>query len=536
MTLLTDKPGRGASIIGDFRRGARNHLRFLDGARWPMVRYQKDPVGFVREQLGEKPMAHQRKIMRACAASRRSRVAVRSGQKTGKTKLVIWLALWFYCCFPESKVYLTASTAPQVERVLWAELKGTLLTAKRRRGLVLPEEPAQNPERGLQSEDGRAVRGFTTRTIESMAGLSGKNMLFIGDEASSFEREMAEAIRGNTAGDARVIWISNPTRAEGPFYDCFFSKKKFWKRFHLSSEVLAKRMAKLKKRIPGVASIATIEDWKSEYGEDSPFYIVRAKGDFLLDEQAKCVSLHNILAAQERWEEAVGEGRLRIGVDPAGDKDEGDEWSFSIVRGKKLLALYTFRALSEDAGLAQLTGLLAEFRRGDEIPVVMIDAEGPIGSAYYGRARGLALHLQIHNPPLSYEVYGIKGSSPAQRSPELYERRRDELWSALSIWMKDGAIPKDHKLEEEIYAPGFLVTVQGKRKVTHKDVLREKLGRSPDRADSLCLAVWEPSAWMIEDRAVLPNAPQNVGPGSDDGSDGGEDPYAGGRAFDPYRS
>lgn len=524
--------GRGASLLGELRRLAVNNVARLDGERWPMVRYQKDPVAFVREQLGGRPMRHQRKIMASVARSRRAKVAVRSGQKTGKTKLVIWLALWFYCCFPDAHVYLTASTAPQVERVLWAELKRTLLIAKRKKGFELPEEPASNPERGLQAADGRAIRGFTTRTIESMAGLSGENMFFIGDEASSFERAMAEAIQGNTAGDARIIWISNPTRSEGPFYDCFFSKKKFWKRFHLSSEDLARRMAKLKIKIPGVATLQTIEEWKQEYGEDSPFYIVRAKGDFLLDEQAKVVSLHNIMAAQARWAESTGEGRLRLGIDPAGDKGEGDEWAMSLVRGLKLLAQFTFRGLTEEAGLAQALALIAEYRVGDEIPVVMIDAEGPIGSAFYGRMRALGLHLEIHTPSESFEVFGIKGSAPAQRAPMLYERRRDELWAALGLWMKEAAIPLDHKLEEEIYAPGFLVTVGGKRKVTHKDVLREKLGRSPDRADSLCLAVWEPSAWMIEDKAPV-LATEAVSTIPDDTT--GEDPYRGGRAFDPYR-
>jgi hypothetical protein len=445
--------------------------------------------------------------------------------------------MWFACCFPDSRVFMTASTAPQVNRVLWKELRQTLLTAQKHSGFVFGELP-NNPERGLQVPGAGEILGFTTRTIEAMAGLSSKsgNQLFIGDEASAFERPMAEAIEGNTAGGGRIIWISNPTRAEGPFYDCFFHKKAWWETFHLSSEKLAKDLATAGKHVPGVASLATIDRWKEEYGEDSPFYLVRAKGDFVLDEAAKCISLHNILQAQARWEELPEIGPLSIGVDPAGDTGEGDEWAFSIVRGWKVLAVYTFRGLSEEAAIAQVLGFLKEYRKGDEIPTINIDAEGPIGSAFYGRMRALGLHKQIHDPPNSYECYGLKGSSPARRAPTLYERVRDELWAAMAEWIKLGGIPKDHKLEEELYAPGFSVTVLGKRKATHKDDLREKLGRSPDRADSLCLAVWSPSPWVRDEYAGQSVEEKNVGPTAGQEEGLGLDPYEGGRAFDPYRS
>jgi hypothetical protein len=498
-----------------------------------MAKYQGDPVAFVREVIGEEPMPHQCEIMMAVAEGREVKVAVRSGQKTGKTKLVVWLALWFWASFPLARVFMTASTAPQVNRVLWAELRRTMLIAKRR-GTDFGELP-QNPERGLLAEDTRSIQGFTTRTIEAMAGLSGENMLFIGDEASSFEADMAQAIEGNTAGGARIIWISNPTRAEGPFYDCFFSRKAWWRIFHLSSEDLAKQNAERGIKVPGVATLSTIERWKEEYGEESPFYVVRARGDFVLDEQAKCISLHNILQAQARYEEAPEEGPLSIGVDPAGDKGEGDEWAFSIVRGFKLLGLYTFRGLTEDAAIAQALGFLKESRRGDETPQFVIDSEGPIGSAFYGRMRALGLHKEIHDPPNAFKVYGVKGSVPARRAPELYERVRDELWAGLAMWMKEGAITKDHKLEEELYAPGFEVSVLGKRKATHKDILREKLGRSPDRADSMCLAVWSPSPWVREEDPKLPNTEVNVGPGADTDNEGdGLDPYDGKGRMSPY--
>lgn len=532
----TKRGPRAASILGEVRRVCQLEILRIDGERFPMVRYQSDPVAFVREQIGEEPLDHQAEIMLAVAGSSTIKVAVRSGQKQGKTKLVIWLAWWFWSCFPNARVFMTADTAPQVNRVLWVELKSTARIAKKN-GCDFGEIP-QNPEKGIESLDGRTLQGFTTRTIEAMAGLSGANMLFIGDEASSFETNMAEAIEGNTAGAARIIWISNPTRAEGPFFDAFHTKKRFWKIYHLDSEVLAAKVAAgLVPRVPGIATPEVIAKWKEEYGEDSPFYLVRVKGNFLLNEQAKIISLHHILESQKRWEITPdNEGPLSMGVDAAGDSGEGDEWAFSIVRGLKQLGLYTFRGLSEEEGIAHAQNFLAEHRVGDETPRVVIDAEGPIGSAFYGRMRALSLHLQIHNPGLAFECVGLKGSMPARREPMLYERIRDELWVCCAQWIRGGgAIITDRNLEQELYAPGWGVDVKGKRKATHKDILREKLGRSPDRADSLTLATWAPSAW-VPDHADLPREEKNVGPGADTDNDANEglDPYAGSRDFNPW--
>lgn len=526
-----------ASVLREFQRLCLTEIQRIHGARFPMARYQTDPVSFVREQCGGRPLPHQVEIMRAVAARSDGKVAVRSGQKQGKTKLVIWLAWWFWACFPRARVFMTASTAPQVNRVLWVELKHTAREALAH-GCDFGVIP-QNPETGVESEDGRTIQGFTTRTIEAMAGLSGENMLFIGDEASSFDRDMAEAIEGNTAGSARIVWISNPTRPDGPFFDAFNSKKRFWTTYHLNSETLADQVARgLVPRVPGIATPETIERWRDEYGADSPFYMVRVRGDFVLDEQAKIISLHQIFAAQGRWSETPENlGVLAIGIDPAGDSGEGDEFAFSIVRGPKLIALFTFRGLSEEAAIAQALGFLSEYRRGDETPTLLIDAEGPIGSSYYGRMRALALHKQIHDPPSSFECVGIRASQDARREPQLYERVRDELWANLGVWFRNnGAITNDTKLEEELYAPGFSVSIRGKRRATHKDVMRETLGRSPDRADSLALAVWKASPWEDDGRPKppdLPNEERIVDPTASGDSDE-LDPYAQRGRFSPY--
>jgi hypothetical protein len=67
---------------------------------------------------------------------------------------------------------------------------------------------------------------------------------------------------------------------------------------------------------------------------------------------------------------------------------------------------------------------------------------------------------------------------------------RDQLWFGLQQWLKDGGtIPQDPKLEAELVAPTYAFDVRGRIKVEPKEKIKERLRRSPDRADALALAV-----------------------------------------------
>jgi hypothetical protein len=81
-------------------------------------------------------------------------------------------------------------------------------------------------------------------------------------------------------------------------------------------------------------------------------------------------------------------------------------------------------------------------------------------------------------------------SSPTERT-ELGEFKilRDQLWWACREWLRTdpGAmLPPDEMLIEDLQTPTYEVQ-NGKIRVMKKDVMRDLLKRSPDRADALCL-------------------------------------------------
>ncbi len=527
------------------------------GSAWPSIVYANDPEGFVRDVLHEVPLPHQVEVLNAVRDN--FRTAVRSGQKTGKTKLVIWLALWWYCTRPEGRVIMLAAIKDQVERVLWKELKSTLITSRRcaacrkakskavevcPHGFEILEKVPKNPTTGIISAgvglEIREIRGITAREVEALAGISGE-LLFIVDEASQMPKPVAEALEGNLMGAGsdygRMVWISNPTRTDGPFYEVFNNPDvtAHWSTFHLSSEVVAEYQHDHGTSVKGLATRQTVNEFAEEKGRDSDFFIMRVLGEFLRNETGRIFSLGDLELSNAAWPDAPELGELRIGVDPAGPGDGGDRYGICVVRGKKVLWLEARQSMTEEDAIEHIRSLLKIHRRGDEIPWVIADVEGPIGSSLGYRLTAIGQALRSKRPADSFEFLGVKASHNASRDPRQYERVREELWASGVAWVRDGgALLPDHELESELHAPMWSSTVTGKLKVTPKSELRTALGGSTDKADAFLLAVWQPFAY-----ARAPEqpdvAPDRQGVPDNRRSRGADEPYAG-RPFDPYAS
>jgi hypothetical protein len=540
---MTDAP----TLADAFRAALAPIAAPATGSAADLSRYRPDPVLYARERLGlEIILPHQQCLMYA-VANRWERItpemaalahlknpgqrfiAVTSGQKTGKTLSIIVLCLWHFECFAKSRSFMTAAIENQIRSVLWSELKKVMREAKARPQGNLSEDPA----RGLLSDDeSREIRGFTGRKIEALAGISGNLAYFI-DEASHLEQPKAEVIEGNTAGGgdlgAPILYTSQPTRSEGPFFDAFHSKAAYATTMVFDSEEIAEYQARKKLVIPGMATLERVRGWKEKYGEDSPFYIVRVKGGFLRNETGKIIAYHFITAAQLRHATAPEEGRLQIGIDCAGEGERGDEWAFSLVRGKKQVAKFEHRGKTTREALEILRGLLATFRWADEIPWVVIDNEGPIGFEFFLMCAEVSERLKKDRPPESFEAFGVKASGKAKREPNLYERRRDELWANLARWIREeGAIVTEQKLEDDLHCPDWVGTLDGRLKATPKDEMKERLrGRSPDRGDALALSVWNPAEWIDDTRVEAEQrAPAEHNAGFDAYTRSAVDPYA----------
>lgn len=466
---------------------------------WPSDLYRSDPTRYFREVLGVEPWHKQIEVIEAIRDHKR--VAVSSGHKVSKSHTAAGIGLWFFCSFSDARVVMSSTTARQVDQILWRELRmmhsrsGRCVECKRAdphgpvpcpHSAVIPEQPFDLAKSGLKSADFREIVGFTAKEAEAVAGVSGKNLLYILDEASGIPDVIFEAIEGNRAGGARIVMFSNPTRTEGEFFAAFTSKAKLYKTIRISSEETPNVKAG-KELIPGLATREWIDEKVEEWGRDSALFKVRVEGKFALKEDGKIVSLHAITQSEARWHETPADGVLSVGLDPAGEGGQGDESVFVARRGNRMLAMRPHRGLNEDAHLVHLLAFLDEFRKEREVPIVVVDREGSIGAPLYRVLRSYA-----EQNPGSFAVIGFRASDAAMRQPELYARARDEIWANLAKWIREGgAILADDKLARELHAPSWSSDIRGRLRATGKDDLRKMLNRSPDRADALALSVWD---------------------------------------------
>jgi hypothetical protein len=494
------------TFIGDFAADFFPALHASFGITFPSPIYLADPVRFSREILGVEPWHKQVEILEAVRDH--PRVAIKSGHKVGKSHSAAQLALWFYCAYDAARVVMTSTTSRQVDEILWRELR--MMLARSGRCVDCKAELLDNPaariprpcphsslvdgdlgdlaRTGFKSDDFREIVGFTAKQGEAVAGISGENVLYIVDEASGVPKEIYEAIEGNRAGSARLVLFGNPTKNEGEFYDAFHSKKdRFYHCVTVSSEETP-NVVSGERLIPGLATREWIDEKKEEWGEKSALYLVRAKGEFAEHEEGKIFALHTIAEAETRWSETPAEGRLYIGLDPAGERGRGDEIIFAPRRGLKLLELVARRGLDEIGHLAELLRIVQRLRQPRETVVVVVDREGEIGSKVNRAIRDYA-----DDHPGELEVVSVRASDRSMRQPELYARMRDALAGSLAAWFDSGgAIVEDAKLARDLHSLEWRLLPNGQAKVTDKETLRKLLGRSPDRYDALALATWEP--------------------------------------------
>jgi hypothetical protein len=471
-----------------------------DGTHWPSKKWQHDILGFAYKILKVAFLTDtQQRVLLAVQESAHDggRVAVKAGRKVGKDFLAACAALWFYCSFADAQVWLSAPKEDQINDILWRELK---LARDRAEG-VLDGTWHLEADRGLVSADGtRLIKGRVARTRESAQGYSGRQFLII-DEASGVPQDVFDAFEGNRAGgDVPMLLISNPTKTEGELYDAFHAKKHIYKTFTISSRESPNYVAR-KIVVPHMATYAWVQQMESVYGKEHAWIKVNIDGEFAEGESGKIIKLETIIAAQQRYTEKVDEsGPLVIGLDVAGAGSGGDQTVYAPRRGKRV-RIHAFRSLTVPGIVENLRGYIQMYAPSpNEQVVVVVDADGEIGAEVVGALRGLS-----NNPKERFRLFGVRSGHWAERDRKTYRKTRDELWAWCNRWLiAGGAIPDDAELAQELHAPSWSFDDQNRQQATKKrdgaTNLVKMLGRSPDKADAVCLSAWiegheyEPSA------------------------------------------
>lgn len=457
------------------------------------TRWQVDPVAFAREALGITTLwSKQVDVLRSVAANRETNVP--SGHACGKDFLASILVPWFLVTNVDSVVITTATKALQVEKILWAEIRARINGAKVALGGNLAPAAAS-----WQIGPKWYALGITAADPNGFAGFRSTRILVIRDEAAGISPEIWEASESLAAGDSdRILSIGNPIC--GPVHPfakaCADTDEDGKRRTIRMASIETPNYVEGRTVVPGLAGRDYVESMARKYGRESVIFGARVLGLFPGSASDGLISMEHLQLARDRLARKVkpaDEDVVRLGCDPARYGDD-----LSCIEAAHGPLAWPVAQLAKYDGERLANRLVLEINRLHARSVA-IDSTGGYGSSPADFLRKAIRDGQVDHDCQVYEVNFGAGSS----NPDKWANRRTELWWRLRDWIReDAAYDPDDTTTEELLAATYKPHGEGVA-LEPKDKLKERIGRSPDRADALALAV----AGHVESDAGPPVAP-----------------------------
>jgi len=438
-----------------------------DQARDVMAMYQNDPVAFLRDILGVEPWSKQEEIIKSVRDNANTCVA--SGHGVGKTFISACTALWFLCTHYGSRVITTAPTNRQVESILWAEIWSLYKNAKVPLGGRLLKT-------SLNLEEKWFALGLSTDDPDRFQGHHAEHLLLIMDEAPGVDPKIYEAAQGIlTQTHSKCLLIGNPTSPSGPFFNYF--NNKLWNSFHISC--YDSPAIREPEKFPALTTMKWIEERKEEWGEFSPMFISRVKGEFPMEGEDTLIPLNWCERAVARWHKNKDAKRVTehvyLGLDVA-----------RYGTNKTVLTSYTpprvtlIKAIQNKSTTAAANLVISEaVSAGAKFQQVTIDDTG-IGGGATDRLRDI-----------NYPVIAINFSQKPS-DPFHFRLIRDEMyWHLRELFRSDEIeIPPNEALIAQLSAIKYKINARnGRIEIETKDEMKKRGLPSPDEMDSLAIAV-----------------------------------------------
>lgn len=483
--------------------------------------YRDDPVRFGEEVLKESYTDEVKQVMESV---RDNAVTIaQSSNAVGKSHCAARIAAWWYKTHHNSQVFMAAAPPESnLRRILWAQL----MDIAEKHPQVFKSDTVSNL---LISRNALSfISGLTIPTSGSEAAreakFSGKHaesILFLVDEGDAVPDECYRGIEScMTGGKARLLVMFNPRAQAGAPYRMVRDGRAHVVRlsaFNHPNVITGKDV------YPGAVTRATIvrriNQWCrplmegesegpgtfplpgylegvvgiSQGGQEYPplrpgiYKIVQPEfsymclGEYPSQASNQLISREWILKARERWDKYVSErGETPpVNVPAVMGLDVGEFGSDANV--------VCLRYGGYVAQLISWTGVDVQVT-ADKAAAIF--KEKGVSSARID-AIGVGAGVQPAMARAGCSAVAIKASSKPTEGTELGEfvRLRDQLWWACREWLRTdpgSMLPPDERLLEELQVPTYQ-TDSGRVKIMKKEIMRELLKRSPDRADALCL-------------------------------------------------
>ncbi|BBO82475.1 hypothetical protein DSCO28_30410 [Desulfosarcina ovata subsp. sediminis] len=485
-------------------------------------KYQNDPVGFCRDILGDEFPPQIEELLGALVD-----VEVVTGQSSnafGKSYAGARAALWFFLCFPNSQIYISAAPPEtNIRRILWAQILAVL---------------AKHPEltKGLTIKDlhiERSATHFLTSVtvpvsadeaiLESKSsGKHAENMLWMVDEADGVPDAFFRGIQGCTSGGlSRQLYFFNPKRKAGFIYRSIRDRRtKVIKlnAFDHPSVVTGKDLypgsvtrASVVRRINEMCRPLVADEKTGPDTFELPDYLVGAVAKSQAGEPYQPLAAGHYKIIENQFAYSV------LGQYPPTDETQLISQAWIDLARSRYDSYVTANGETPPMGTMSIAGLdLAEFggdanalclRYGNFVPPMKTwggmdiiassdrafnECQGRNASVVNCDGTGVGAAAAPYLMQKGMTAKAVKvGSSAGAKLSDLGEfgRLRDELWWRVRDWLAgdQAMLPPDEQLLEELTVATYTIDDSGRIKILKKDEMRKQLQRSPDRADALCL-------------------------------------------------
>ena len=463
------------------RKSAAEAERNRPKLRKSYRRYRLNPDAFNTEILKRKPYwSRQREIARAWADPSIRVILCPAGNGVGKSFEGAGLALWSFKAFEDTKVITTGPTYAQLERILWGNIfaayNGSELAGQDRvlTSDLLIEEHAEH-----------FVTGINPDNIEAASGYHG-NVHAIVDESSALTASKDEAIASWNC--RKRLYIGNPLRPDGPFYD------------KCQRQTLEPDPAVCLIKIPalespsivagirecpnGFSDLNWLDDMRREYGENSLWWKSHVLAEFPDSAEGqliprnwldRCINAKWPSDDDDRTERTLS---IDLGAGRGGDR------SVVLVRSaRRLLHLESSNQWALDDTARKAAEAAKRF--GVRPARVIYDRSG-LGEGFGKYLESAGVHGAI----------GFLGGSAAKGQERKFENLKSvSAWRLRQRLDPDTnpdpfAIPAEFgtAMRPELQAFTYEVTAKDKIKLTDKETVSARLGRSPDLADCLVMS------------------------------------------------
>lgn len=422
-------------------------------------------------------------------------VGVESATGTGKSFGVSVLILWFLASWENAQAFTFAPKEDQLRLYVWKTI-----------GELWPRFQAHFPAAELTdlclrmrggTDESWAAHGYAVgiragETVSTKAsGMHAEHMLLVYEECPGIPQPVLEAGENTcTAPHNLRVAIGNPNHRLDPLH-----------KFCTSPGVVAVRISALDHPnvvtgnasfIPGAVSAASIEKRRRKYGETSPVYQSRVRGESPEQASDALVRLEWLEAADKRFRERTGKP-WRVtgkGVDVA-NSEHGDRACIVDFADNVCVRIEAFQC--PDANRLGRTVAL-EMDAANLPPLrVGVDTIG-VGAGTFNELVRLRKRVQGLNasskPVRATEAAPDGGKYAWIADGNVFRTFRDQMYWQAREDLRLGRIDvaRDDELWEELTTPTFVD--EPKTIVEAKAEIKDRLGRSPDKADAFVMANW----------------------------------------------